>query len=225
MIEGVEWLFLGAFGVVSLIGFYMVVSVQGDLNVKIEEGVIDITQEAVFSIIRIIEAARNNITIYDDGTNYGEKSVYNNSDVLNAIRKQIDKYPDLQIRICFDRYNEGLRIMDLLNEFDSNISISYSLMKNVPYIFDVESHGALGSLHLGAKEAEFCNIYYKVVDNGRRVYFTKFGRTRDLDNIHYHMRYADKWYHWATHKRVGRLWLKNFKQRQTGFSNAFEFDF
>ena len=99
MIEGAEWIVVTIFLVAFLVGTYLVVSVQGDMRVHDESGEND-DDQAADMFIDLIKQTRRRIVIHDDG-NDSPESVYNNDQVMVAIRDRI-RQRGIEVRCLFN---------------------------------------------------------------------------------------------------------------------------
>ena len=148
MIEGFEWAIVAAFVIATIACLWLMASVQGDLIDDTKRGT-NSDKEARDMFLKLVRAARREIIIHDDGDD-SPRSIYNNDEVLAAIRDQIKDH-DIQIRCLFNDRSPGLKLLELAREYPDSVEVSY--MK-------------------GGRPPE-PDTHYKVVDGGKLVHLSQ----------------------------------------------------
>ena len=124
MIQGAEWVVVAIFLTATLAGLFLVVSAQGDMNLREETGENDDDQAAAM-LIDLICKTRNSLVIHDDG-NDSDESVYNNDQVVAAVRDRIRQRRRLKVKCLFND-RERLKLLELADgECKGNISVWYA---------------------------------------------------------------------------------------------------
>lgn len=184
MIEGVEWLIVAIFVIAFLVSLYLIVSVQGDMRLKIKSGE-NSDEQAAEMFIELIKRTRKSIVIHDDGDN-SAKSMYNCTDVLDAIENQLRKYPHIEIT-CWFNDREDIKLLDLVDgDFTENFKIWYS-----------------------EGERPDNDIHYKIIDGGRLVHLSR--HRHGASEREYWLRQVDVPFAFGTRKRISREYLAHFE--------------
>lgn len=190
MIEGGEWLIFAIFVAAFLVSVYLIVSVQGDVRLKLEHGE-NTDEQAAEMFIALIRNARKSIVIHDDGDD-STKSLYNNDEVIDAIAQQIGKYPNLQVK-CWFNDHENIKFRSLAEgALSDNFKIWYS-------------NG----------ERPNNDIHYKIIDGGRLVHLSR--STHGAGESEYFLRRAETPFAIGTRKRISREYLAHF---ESGIAHA-----
>ena len=190
MIEGVEWFIVILTGITFVYTFYLVLSVQGDLHLAVTHNSNNDAQAAqVF--IDLVNKARKSIVIHDDGNDSSE-SIYNNDDVLNAIRERVKGQPNLEIKFWFNDVAE-LKLLKLADEdCKSNISMWYS-----------------------KGDRPVNENHYKIVDSGRIVHTSTHKHLES--EREFELKEVTIPFAYGTRKRISNRHLIDFK---SGISDA-----
>lgn len=184
MIEGVEWLIVAIFAIAFLVSLYLVISVQGDMRLKIEKGE-NTDEQATKMFIDLIKSTRSSLVIHDDGDD-STKSMYNSSEVVDALEQQIRKHPNLQIK-CWFNDREDIKLVDLADgSYEENFRIWYS-----------------------EGERPDNDIHYKIVDGGRLVHLSR--HEHGASEREYFLRRAEMPFAIGTRKRISREYLAHFE--------------
>ena len=151
MIEGAEWLIV----VIALIAFlyccYLVLSVEGDLDLDLKHG-INSDSDAARLFVDLVNYAKSSIVIREDGDS-SDSSIYNDEEVLNAIRKRLVEFPELEFKCLFNE-EANLQLLNLVDkEHPENFKIWYAK----GYRPTLETH-------------------YKVIDDGYVVFLSRYKR-------------------------------------------------
>ena len=184
--DGLDWIVVVIFMVGFLISLYLVVNAQGDLLVDDTIRGANDNEEATKMFLSLIEEAHRSIIIHDDGNNSPE-SVYNNPDVIAALRDRIEKR-SIQVKCLFNDADEQLGLLALAREFQDNVAIWY---------LD------------GERSAR--DIHYKIIDGGKLVHLSR--HDHGSEEREYVLRRVNKW--WVTrgtHRRISRVYRENFEQ-------------
>lgn len=184
MIEGVEWLIVAIFVIAFLVSVYLIVSVQGDVRLKLEHGE-NTDEQATKMFIDLIESTRKSIVIHDDGDD-STKSMYNSAEVIDAIERQIKKHPNLQVK-CWFNDREDIKLVNLADGiYAENFEIWYS-----------------------EGERPDNDIHYKIVDGGRLVHLSR--HEHGASEREYFLRRAEMPLAIGTRKRISREYLAHFE--------------
>ena len=119
---------------------------QGFLSVRVTRGVND-DDTAAAMFICLVNEVENEMIIHDDGDNT-ENSIYNNVQVIDAVRKRLQEYSDLKIRCIFNK-EEKIGITSLMTDFPERVLVRY---------------------RQGERPAH--DIHYKIIDDGRKGYLS-----------------------------------------------------
>lgn len=184
MVQGAEWVVVAIFVAASLAGLFLVVSAQGDMNLREETGENDDDQAAAM-LIDLINRARNSLVIHDDG-NAAAESVYNNDRVVAAMRERIRQRPRLKVQCLFND-REDLKLLELADgESKRNISIWYAGGERPPN-----------------------DVHYKIVDGGRLVHLS--AHEHGASERSYVLRKAEPWWAARTRRRISKSYLDHFE--------------
>ena len=183
-IEGVEWVVVAIFLVAFLVGIYLVVSVQGDLRVEEEIGDNGDDQAADMFVALIGQTCRR-IDIHDDG-NDSTASVYNNDQVMDAIRDRI-RQRRIEVRCLFNDEDQPLKLLGLARseECRGHIRVWYAK---------------------GDRPDQ--DIHYKVVDKGNLVHLSL--HAHGASERSFVLRKAPWWWARATRRRISKSYLDHF---------------
>ena len=185
MLEVPEIIILSMGLVASLVGWYMVLSVNEDLKNQEPESRINSNEEAAILFITLVRKTKHQMLIHDDGDN-SERSIYNDDDVMNAIRERVKQRPRLRIECLFNDKDQHLKLEKLADgECRRNILISY----------------------LGGDRPE-PDIHYKVVDKGRLVHVSH--HEHGADERAYTLLKAEPIWALETRRRISSLYVKHF---------------
>ena len=189
MIQGAEWVVVAIFLTASLAGLFLVVSAQGDMNLREERGQTGKDQAAAM-FIDLINKTRNNLVIHDDGNDSGE-SVYNNDRVMAAMRDRIQQRRRLKVKCLFNDRDE-LKLLELADgECKDNISVWYA-----------------------SGDRPENDIHYKIVDGGRLVHLS--AHEHGASERGYVLRKAEPWWAARTRRRISRPYLDHFEHSLLG---------
>ncbi len=148
VIEGLEWIAVAIYVVGLVTGVYLVVTAQGDRGIT-ELSADNSDEKAANAMIDMVEQTCRELLIHDDGNN-SVGSVYNNEQVLEAIRSRLRQRPRLRIRCLFND-NEPLKLLELAQSEDCRDRIE---------VWHVRGPRPLDDMH------------YKVVDRGKMVHLS-----------------------------------------------------
>ena len=189
MIQGAEWVVVAIFLTASLAGLFLVVSAQGDMNLREETGENNDDQAAAM-LIDLINKTRHSLVIHDDGNDSSE-SVYNNDQVVAAIRDRIQQRRHLRVKCLFND-REELKLLGLADgECKNNISIWYA-----------------------CGERPRNDIHYKIVDGGRFLRLS--AHEHGASERGYVLRKAEPWWAARTRRRISRPYLEHFEHSLPG---------
>ena len=185
MIEGVEWLFLMAFVVVSLYCLYLVLSAQPDMSIRDTRGVnTDYVAAQIF--MDMVTQARHSIVIHDDGNDM-PGSIYNNDDVIEVVRRQVKKYPELEIQ-CWFNNKDDIKLLQLIDgENRANFKVWYTEGSRPPQ-----------------------DIHYKIVDQGAIVYLSRH-RHGERESGYTLRKVGTSWFSKRTREKISKPYVENFK--------------
>lgn len=186
MVQGAEWVVLAVLAVGTLISAYLVVSVQGDLRLREESGV-NTDEQATRMFIDLLKQTRRGIDVHDDGNDFAG-SMYNHSEVMNAIRERIRRR-NIKVRCLFNDADQPLELLKLARseEFGSRIDVWY--------------------LNGGRQEPD---THYKIVDNGRLVHLSR--HEHGAGERGYRLRKACHWWEFETRRRISKQYRDHFEQ-------------
>ena len=102
---------------------YWVLSVQGDLMIDDSRKGPNSDDDAIDMFLNLVGQTKKSIVIHDDGNNFPD-SIYNNDQVLTALRCRIESH-DIEIRCLFNDEGEELKLLDLVREYPRNIQVAY----------------------------------------------------------------------------------------------------
>ena len=193
MIEGAEWIVVTIFLVAFLVGTYLVVSVQGDMRVHDESGEND-DDQAADMFIALIKQTRRRIVIHDDG-NDSPESVYNNDQVMVAIRDRI-RQRGIEVRCLFNDEEQPLKLLDLARSEECRGHILVWYMK-------------------GDRPDQ--DIHYKIVDDGKLVHLSR--HEHRASERGFVLRKAPRWA-MGTHRRISKSYRDHFQHGLRGAVQA-----
>ena len=192
VLNGIDGMALGVI-IIFMAGFlyslWLIVNAQGDLLVDDTVNTIrggNDDQKATGMFLDLIKATRKSIVIHDDGDN-SPRSVYNNPDVIEALRHRIQNR-GIRVECLFNDADEPLKILDLARDFPDNLAIWYL-----------------------EDERPIPDIHYKIVDGGKLVHLSR--HDHGSDEREYVLRNANKW--WVTkgtHRRISRAYIDEFRR-------------
>ena len=189
MIQGAEWVVVAIFLTATLAGLFLVVSAQGDMNLREETGENDDDQAAAM-LIDLINKTRNSLVIHDDG-NDSDESVYNNDQVVAAVRDRIQQRRRLKVKCLFND-RDKLKLLELADgECKGNISIWYA-----------------------SGDRPKNDIHYKIVDGGRLLHLS--AHEHGAGERGYVLRRAEPWWAARTRRRISGPYLDHFEHSLLG---------
>ena len=117
--------------VIFMVGFlyslWLIVNAQGDLliddTLNAVRGEND-NQVATDMFLSLVDATRHSIVIHDDGDDSPE-SVYNNPEVIEALRRRIQS-PGIEVKCLFNDADQPLKLLELARDFPDKVTIWYS---------------------------------------------------------------------------------------------------
>ena len=181
-LDPVVWIVGSIFLAGTLIGWYFVLSVQGDMLVDDTKRGVNSNEEAVAMFLDLVRQARKSIDIHDDGDNT-KGTVYNNQEVLDSLRRGFEVH-DLRVRCLFND-NEPIALADLAREYPDNLAIWYA-----------------------RAERPENDTHYKIVDDGMLVHLSQH-RHRDSER-RYAIRKGKRWAP-GTRRRISRAFREHFE--------------
>lgn len=191
LIQGAEWVIVAILVAGFLLSLYLIVSVQGDLGLQEISGT-NTDEQATAMFIDLVNQTRRKIDIHDDGNDF-EGPIYNNPDVIDALREQIRKRK-IKVRCLFNDSDQSLKLLNLAhsNEYRDHIQVWY--------------------LNCGRQEPD---THYKIVDSGRLVHLSR--HEHGASERGYRLRRALRWWEITTRYRISRQYRDHF---ESGLENA-----
>lgn len=185
----VNMLYIGVWAVfVSgfLFSVWLLIGAQGDLMIDDTMNGENDDEMVSRTFLKLVAETQKSLVIHDDGGN-SPNSVYNNDDVIEALRQRIQDC-GIEVKCLFNEADEPIKLLDLAREFPSNVSIRY--------------------LDEGRPEHD---IHYKIVDNGKLMYLSRHDRGQG--DRKYVYRKANKWWMFAgTRRRISRDYMDLFNR-------------
>ena len=93
------------------------------LNVRIQSGSND-DQAAVQMFIHVLKEARKSLVIHDDGDKR-EGSIYEDEDVVQAVRRQLENHQGLQIKCLFNDKEDLKLVQEIGAEHPDRFAVYY----------------------------------------------------------------------------------------------------
>ena len=183
-IDWLDWIVVAIFTIGILVSAHLLVNAQGDLLVDDTIRGTNDDNDATNIFLYLVSTARKSIIIHDDGNNSPD-SVYNNPDVIEAMRRGIQRY-GVNIKCLFNDDSDELAFMALAREFPNNVAVWY---------WDGERPER--------------DIHYKIIDGGKLVHLSI--HAHDSNEREYVLRQADKW--WVakgTRRRISKAYREMF---------------
>ena len=191
MIQGAEWIVIAILVAGFLISAYLILSVQGDLEVREESG-INTDEEASKIFIELLSQTRRQLDIHDDGNNF-EGSIYNDQNVIEKLRERIG--------------NRNIKVRCLFNDADSHLEL-FKLARSK------ECRHSIEIWHLKGDRPER-DTHYKIVDDGRLVHLSS--HAHGASDRGYRLRKAQEWWKLSTRRRISKQYRSHF---ENGLKNA-----
>lgn len=184
MIQGAEWGVVFILVAGFLTSMFLIISVQGDIRLREEVGE-NTDDHAVEMFIRLVNNTRRQIVIHDDGDDF-EKSIYNDDNVIAALREQIQRH-NIKVRCLFNFKDQPLKLLELArsSEFKKHIEIWHP--KD------------------GRQEPD---IHYKIVDGGKLVHLSN--HAPGAKERGFRLRKALRWWEFKTRHRISKRWQDHF---------------
>ena len=163
---------------------YLVITVQGDLTLEDVSGP-NSNKHAIELFINLVNETRKQIEIHDDGNDFAG-SIYNNPDVIEAIRKGV-RERNIMVRCLFNDKDQPLKILELARceDFGRNIKIWY--------------------VQGGRQEPD---THYKIVDGGKLVH-TSYHKHSEEERS-YRLLKATGRLDFRTRKRISERYCDHF---------------
>ena len=197
MIQGAEWGVIVIYLAGLLTSMFLIISVQGDM--RPEEVGVNSDDHAKDTFIRMVNETNSLMVIHDDGNDF-EDSIYNNEEVISALRDRLRKKRKARVKCLFNFPNQSLKFLELarLDEFRERIEIWY---------------------RAGGRPCK--DIHYKIVDGGKMVYLSEHKAEANAER-HYRLRKAPWPWEFMTRRRIGEQWLNRFDRdlKNASRSNA-----
>lgn len=181
MITLVEMIVIGVFICGSVVPAIVMWWWYADrLNVRIEGGSND-DESATQMFIRILKMAKKTLVVHDDGDK-GIRSIYEDDNVIQAVRRQLDTHEKLQIRCLFNDKADLKLVREIQAAYPDRFTVCY-LSGDRP-IDDVHYKIADGGVigHLSSHEHGQPERNFKVLDcsaAGTRTRKRAFGKYLD----------------------------------------------
>lgn len=185
MVQGAEWAILAVVAASFLVCLYLVVSVQGDLRMLEEYGE-NTDEQARDMFMDLLGQTRRRIVIHDDG-NYFPGSVYNDPNVIDALRERARRRK-IRVRCLFNDADEELGLIKLARSEESRGQIE------------------VWKLRGGRREPD---VHYKIVDSGRLVHLSR--HDHGASEREYRLRKAVRWWEFHTRLRISKQYRQHFK--------------
>ena len=181
MVQGAEWFVLATLAATVFACMYLALSVQPDMNVA-EERDENNDAQAAEMMVQLINKTRRTLVIHDDG-NDSPQSVYNNDDVIRALRERIERRPHMTVECLFND-RENLKLLALARD-TQNIAIWYAN---------------------GARPDN--DLHYKIVDGGKLVHLSS--HAHGASERRYVLRKAEPWWAIPTRRRISAQYRRHF---------------
>lgn len=130
-------------------------------NVRVESGVND-DDAAVAMLLSVVKAARKSLVIRDDG-NKQPKTVYDDKNVIDAVRKQLADNQDLNIRCLFNDRDDLELVRQIAAEYPARFQVWYRDGPRPDDIhYKIADDGVIG--HLSRHEYKQPEREFKLLD-------------------------------------------------------------
>ncbi len=184
MVQGAEWGVIAIYVVGLLASLYLLISVQGDM--RPEEHGPNSDDRAKDTFIQLIGKTNRLLIIHDDGNNFAD-SIYNNEEVISALRDRLRKKRKARVQCLFNYPDHQLKLLELArsDEFRQRIEIWYMAGDRPPD-----------------------DIHYKIVDSGKMVHLSR--HEAEATERGYRLRKAPWPWEIMTRHRIGKRWLDRF---------------
>ena len=191
VVQGAEWFVLATLVCAVLACAYLALSAQPDINLP-EERDENTDAQAAEMMVDLINNARRSLVIHDDGNN-SPASVYNNDDVINALRARIERRPRLTVECLFNDHDD-LKLLDLARD-TGRIAIWYAD---------------------GTRPDN--DLHYKIVDGGKLVHLSS--HAHGASERGYVLRKAEPWWAFATRRRISAQYRRHFARARAHAGRA-----
>ena len=192
VVDGVEWLGVAIYALGLIVFAFLILSAQGDRNVREERGEND-NEQAAEMMIHMLRQARRSVTIHDDG-NSSRRSIYNRPDVIAAFKDAVKR--GVRVRCLFNDKDEPLLLLTLARskECGQRIEIWYAR---------------------GPRPKQ--DIHYKIIDDGKLLHLSR--HRHGVDERGFVLRRPPPWAV-PTHFRVSKPYRVHFKHGLATASRA-----
>lgn len=192
VVQGAEWFVLATLACTVLACVYFALSAQPDIHLA-EERDENTDAQAAEMMVDLINNARRSLVIHDDG-NSSPASVYNNDDVISALRERIKRRPRLTVECLFND-RDDLKLLDLARD-TGKIAIYYAN---------------------GTRPDN--DLHYKIVDGGKLVHLSS--HAHGASERGYVLRRAERWWAFATRRRISAQYRRHFERGRAHAARAF----
>lgn len=120
---------LGEMAVIGIVigavapAFFMWWWYADSLKVRVEGGGND-DEAAAQMFIRILRMAKETLAVHDDGDR-GSRSIYEDDNVVQAVRRQLEAHPKLQIRCLFNDKADLNLVREIEAEYPDRFTVCY----------------------------------------------------------------------------------------------------